>query len=250
MKYILDSGFRRNDEAGRNDVSKIFNLGLASGSTPKKTYAALAKLVKERGLNLSKLHCFHLDEYVGLSSKDPRSFVFCLYNDVVDSLGLKKEQVTFWRGEAPNRPEECRRYQEDIRRHGGIDCQILGLGINGHIGFNEPGSLKESRCRVVKLTEETLQHNAKDLQGGLMPTQALTMGIADILDAKTILLLVSGKNKTESLRRFLEEKESPAYPASFLKGHKNLTVIADQDAVNGLEVDVIANPFRGEAISR
>ena len=223
-RFILDSGLRRNDES----------LGLATGSTPKKTYAALAKLVKERGLNLSKLHCFHLDEYVGFSPKDTRSFVFYLYNDVVHPLGLKREQVTFWQGEAPNRLEECRRYQEEIRRYGWIDCQILGLVVNGHIGFNEPGSLKESRCREVALTEETLRHNAKDLQDGFQPTHALTMGIADILEAKKILMLVSGKNKTESLRRFLEEKENPAYPASFLKGHRNLTVIADQDAVDGV----------------
>ena len=153
---------------------------------------------------------------------------------MVHPLGLKREQVTFWQGEAPNRLEECRRYQEEIRRYGGIDCQILGLGVNGHIGFNEPGSLKESRCREVALTEETLRHNAKDLQDGFQPTHALTMGIADILEAKKILMLVSGKNKTESLRRFLEEKENPAYPASFLKGHRNLTVIADQDAVDGV----------------
>lgn len=214
-----------------------FCLGLATGSTPKTTYQFFAQKRMEECLSLSQMHFFHLDEYVGLAQKDPRSFVFYIRENIVVPWGLKDFQISLWQGDVPDPSTACTSYEKTINNIGGIDCQILGLGINGHIGFNEPGSLKESRCRVVALTEETLHHNKKDLGGGVLPTHALTMGIANILEARNLLLLVTGKNKTESLKNFLQEEANPNHPASFLKEHDHLTVIVDQAALADLKIN-------------
>ena len=212
-------------------------LSLATGSTPKRTYQLFAQKRVEECLDLSQMHFFHLDEYVGFAQKDPRSFAFYIRENVVVPWDLKDFQVSLWQGDGPDPLTACTAYEKSIKNIGGIDCQILGLGINGHIGFNEPGSLKESCCRVVALTEETLHHNKKDLEGGVLPTHALTMGIANILEARNLLLLVTGKNKTESLKNFLREEVNPDHPASFLKEHDHLTVIVDQAALADLKIN-------------
>ena len=205
-----------------NDKSRV-TIGLATGSTPKKTYAELAKKIREEKNSVKHLHCFHLDEYADMPPSDPRSFAAYIRQHVMNPLKLDESQISLWQ-------ENPADYEIKLRECGGIDCQILGLGINGHIGFNEPGSLRNSRCRVVELTQETLEHNRADLEGGKLPTQALTMGIDNIMESKNILLLVSGKNKQESFARFMNEQPNSNYPASFLKEHSRLKVMVDQEA--------------------
>lgn len=212
--------------------SQKFILGVATGSTPKKVYEVLAKKFRETSADLSKMFCVQLDEYLGLGLKDSRSFAAYIQKYIVKPWGLKKSQILFWDGDCQNPAGEVDRFNSILSHLGGIDCQILGLGLNGHIGFNEPGSLKESRCREVVLTQETLQNNKEDLAGGKIPTDALTMGIADILKTKNILLLVSGNHKQKSFERFLKEEPSPQFPATFLKGHADLVVMVDKSALS------------------
>ncbi|OGQ48712.1 MAG: hypothetical protein A3H42_00315 [Deltaproteobacteria bacterium RIFCSPLOWO2_02_FULL_46_8] len=213
-----------------------WNLCCATGGSPMRTYQTLAKQTVSHKMDLSRLHCFHLDEYAGLSPRDPRSCHFYIVEHVIKPLRLKPSQATLWQGDTPSREETCAQYENAIRQKGGIHCQIVGLGINGHIGFNEPGSERTSRCREVALTDETLRHNAKDLAGENIPTHALTMGIADILEARTLLLLVTGTNKRESLKRLMELSPTPDYPATFLKEHPNVTLITDRPAVGSLRL--------------
>lgn len=212
-----------------------FCLGLAAGMTPLSTYEALRKRWQQEKELIKDLFCFHLDEYAGMAQDDPRSFVHFLKTNVVGPWQLEEKQIRFWKGKTADRAQECHTYETAIRERGGIDCQILGLGMNGHIGFNEPGSLETSRSREVALTQETLKYNKKHLTGGFLPTHALTMGIATIVEAKNILLLVSGKKKKESFKRFLKEEPNVHFPATFLKRHRALTVICDKEAIDGFK---------------
>lgn len=212
-----------------------FRLGLAAGTTPLPLYQAVGHWVRDKKASLQHLFCFPLDEYVGLSRNDPRSFTHFLQTNVAFPWCLEEDQIRFWKGDALDREKECQTFEQAIQDAGGIDCQILGLGMNGHIGFNEPGSARESRCREVLLSQTTLSCNKPQLAGGFLPTHAFTMGVASILEAKNILLLISGRKKRESVERFLKEAPNAHFPATFLKDHPALTVICDKEAIDGLE---------------
>lgn len=208
-----------------------FNLGCATGTTPVSAYKALAKRV--RGRALDHVFCFNLDEYVGMSKTDPRSFAAYIQAHVLDPLGISPTHARLWQGDAPDPVAECQAYEAAIRKQGGIDCQILGLGLNGHIAFNEPGTPEDSRSHVIQLTTSTLEQNAMYLAGGAPPTHALTIGIATIMAAREIVILVSGIKKTSALDRLCNGSISSAFPASFLRHHPRVTLIADQAAING-----------------
>ena len=187
-------------------LKPALTLGLPAGNTPTGMYEELVRLQ----LDFSKVHTFNLDEYVGLAPADPRSFHAYMRKTFFDRINLPQENIYF--------PDE--KYEETIRRAGGIDLMVLGVGLNGHIAFNEPGSALTSRTRVVTLAPETVAP----------VRQGITMGVATILEARQILLLVSGTSKREILRRALEEPVQESLPASALQLHSNLTVIADRAA--------------------
>jgi glucosamine-6-phosphate deaminase len=206
-------------------------LGLPTGSTPEGFYAALGG----SGVSLARVRTFNLDEYVGLPREHPQSYHSFMREHLYDHVDLKPANIHIPDGMASDAEAECHRYEEAIRRAGGLDVVVLGLGPNGHIGFNEPGTPWNVRTRKVQLAEETRQANGRFFAGpDRVPREALTMGIGTILEARQVLLLASGGEKAEIVRRTVEGEPSVAVPATALQGHGNLTVLLDRAAAGAL----------------
>ena len=213
-------------------------LGLATGSTPEDTYALLVKAHKEDGLDFSQVTTFNLDEYLGLPREHDQSYHYFMHDRLFNHINVRPENVNLPDGMASDPEEACREYEDKIDAAGGIDLQLLGIGGDGHIAFNEPGSSLSSRTRVKTLTEQTIQDNARLFFGGdetLVPRFALTMGVGTILDAERILLLASGERKAEIVRAFIEGPVSSAVTASALQMHPKVTVVLDEAAAGSLE---------------
>ncbi|UWE05081.1 glucosamine-6-phosphate deaminase [Laceyella sacchari] len=206
-------------------------LGLATGATPTGIYQKMVSDHQERGTSYAGVRTFNLDEYVGLPPEHPSSFAYYMRKQLFDRIDLPLAQTHIPSGIAADLEQECRQYEEAILAAGGIDMQILGIGMNGHIGFNEPGTPFQSVTHVVTLTESTRKANRRYFdEGETMPSHAITMGLATIMRSKRIVLLVSGKHKAPILHRLLNEPVSEDLPASILKQHSHVTVIADADA--------------------
>lgn len=217
-------------------------LGLATGRTMEPVYAALAgrwsALPAGERCRLTGRWCsFNLDEYVGLASGDPRSFHAFMAVHLVDPLGLNRQQVHLPDGGATDPDAEARRYRAELQAAGGIGLQLLGLGLNGHVGFNEPPCGADSRCRALALSATTRAQNAADFGGdpAAVPARAITLGLAEILAAERILLVVTGQRKAPILRRLLEGGASSELPASWLRRHPAVSVIADRAAAPWLQ---------------
>lgn len=220
-------------EAG-SATGEGFVLGCATGHTPIATYAELARRAAD--LDSSRLLTFNLDEYEELPPEHPSSFESFMRAHLFDALGLPRERTHFPRrapGEAPE--AAAARYEEEIRAAGGIDLQLLGIGRNGHIAFNEPGSTADCRTRRVELDAVTREVNARDfVSGESVPRRALTMGVATILEARALRVLAFGEGKAEVVRRALREDPSPALPATFLRGHGDVELWLDEAAAAAL----------------
>ncbi|MGE4313800.1 MAG: 6-phosphogluconolactonase [Pseudobdellovibrionaceae bacterium] len=206
-------------------------VALPTGSTPAPLYAHLRGRYVAGEQDFSSTHFTQLDEYCGLTHDDPRSFAGWLSRELLNPLNIPADHRLMMDGTA-NPAQEAVRIEDTIRAHGGrLDMAILGLGENGHLAFNEPGTAFDSRTHRVRLTEETRESNA--LYWGdidLVPQEALTLGLGTIMDAHEIVLLVSGDSKAEALRETVTRTPSPDFPASCLQLHKNVTVIADEPA--------------------
>jgi glucosamine-6-phosphate deaminase len=208
-------------------------LGLATGATPLGTYRKLIEDHKKNHTSYKNVYTVNLDEYVGLAPEDPRSYHYYMDSNLFNHIDIPKCQTHIPNGMAPNLIEECEKYEATIDKLGGIDLQILGIGQNGHIGFNEPGTPFDSLTHVVKLTMSTRNANKryfKDFHE--VPTHAMTMGIKSILESKEILLLASGENKAEAMYKLIHGEISEQFPASALKTHPNVTIIADKEALS------------------
>jgi glucosamine-6-phosphate deaminase len=199
-------------------------LALPTGSTPEGMYRALVTAVGRGETDLSGVTAFALDEYVGLARCDPRSFASYLRQRFLSRVAVRAAHLLD--GAAPDPWEEARRHERSICRVGRLDLAVLGLGRNGHIAFNEPGSSFDSRTRVVTLTEQTRRANARFF-GTLeeVPERAITVGIGNILEAEEILVLAAGQGKEEALRAVLEGPETTAVPASALREHPRVTIL-------------------------
>lgn len=213
-------------------------LGLATGRTMTPVYAALAARIEglpaaTRQALTGRWRSFNLDEYVGLPPEDPRSFAAAMRRDLVGPLGLEPRSVAVPDGLAADPQREARRYGAAIAAAGGIGLQLLGLGENGHVGFNEPPCNADVLSRCVSLSEATRRQNAAAFGGdpAAVPQRAITLGLADILRSGRILLVVSGPAKAAVLRRLLNEPPSPSLPASWLRGHPGLRLIVDRAAM-------------------
>ncbi|PKG25614.1 glucosamine-6-phosphate deaminase [Niallia nealsonii] len=205
-------------------------LGLATGGTPVGMYQYLKEDYEQNQTSYQNVHTVNLDEYVGLSKEDPKSYAYYMKNHLFKHIHIPIEQ-TFLPAE-----EQGDKYEELIASLGGIDLQILGIGENGHIGFNEPGTPFASKTGIVQLAESTREANARYFSSmNEVPTHAISMGISTIMQSKNILLLVSGSKKAEILYRVLTEDVDESLPASILKTHPNVTIIADQDALSVLK---------------
>ncbi len=203
-------------------------LGLATGSTPIGMYEAVA----EMGLDFSNVTTFNLDEYYPIEQKNSQSYHYFMTENFYSKVNLKKENIFIPCGEAKDPDAECAAYEEKIEAQGGIDLQVLGIGQNGHIGFNEPDSTLFAYTHVTGLTENTIEANSRFFDSiDEVPTKALTMGVATILKSKRIILLASGANKADAVRALTSGIIDPMCPASLLAAHNDVTIIADKAAL-------------------
>lgn len=210
-------------------------LGVATGSSPRPLYAALAAAVAS-GADLSGVRGFALDEYVGLPRRHPESYHSIVNCDVVARLGLRPGAVRVPDGLAADPTAAAADFEAAIAAAGGVDVQILGIGANGHIGFNEPGSARDSRTRVVRLDESTRRANSRFFPHlDDVPTYAVTQGVATILEARSIVLIATGEAKAEAVRASVELPPTEELPASFLQGHRDLTLVLDPASAALLE---------------
>jgi glucosamine-6-phosphate deaminase len=207
-------------------------LGLATGSTPLGTYAQLIDWYNKGDLDFLQVKTVNLDEYVGLPATDAESYAYYMKTNFFDHINIDQRSTYLPNGIAENIEEECRRYDQIIRILGGIDMQLLGVGLNGHVGFNEPGEIFMKDTFCVTLTKNTLHANARFFEReDSMPHKAITVGIRTIMQARRIVLSVSGSAKSEILYRILAGSVTPQVPASILQLHSNVTVVADRDAM-------------------
>jgi glucosamine-6-phosphate deaminase len=212
--------------------SPTIKLGLATGETPAGTYEYLIEEHQKNGTSYQGVTTFNLDEYIGLSGEHKNSYRYYMDNKLFNHIDICKGNTFIPDGTANDLQEECQRYEERIAKQGGIDLQILGIGCNGHIGFNEPGTSFRSKTHIVNLSPSTIQANARFFDRvEKVPTKAITMGISTIMQSKEILLLISGNRKQEAISNLLHEEVKESFPASILKRHPNVTIIADEAAL-------------------
>jgi glucosamine-6-phosphate deaminase len=212
-------------------------LGLATGKTPLRLYAELAKMHRDESLDFHRVTTFNLDEYVGLPPEHPSSYHSFMNEHLFRHINIDTERAHIPNGMTDDIPETCSRYERDIRESGGIDLQILGVGRHGHIGFNEPSSSLASRTRIKTLTEMTRSDNAEEF-GGVenVPRHVITMGIGTIMDSGMCLLLAFGKRKAAAVAQAVEGPVSAMVPASVLQMHEHATVVADEGAASELRL--------------
>ena len=208
-------------------------LGLATGSTPIGVYHELIRKFQKGELDFSKVVTFNLDEYYGLSPEHPQSYHFFMWNILFKHINLKKENIHLLNGVTENIAKECKQYEDLIQKSGGIDLQILGIGDNGHIGFNEPDISLDTRTHLVNLTAKTIRANSRFFNNAQeVPKQAITMGIGTIMQAKKIILLANGKRKARVVERTINGPITTKVPATVLQLHNDVTIIVDQEATS------------------
>ena len=235
MKKIVCDSYEDLSRAAADIVSSQIRrkpdsvLGLATGSTPLGLYAELVKLHNAGEIDFSMARSFNLDEYYPIKKSHPQSYNFYMHEHLFSKVNFASTRLPD--GDASDPHDECARYDDEIESSGGIDLQLLGIGINGHIGFNEPSeSYSISTCLTV-LTESTLTANSRFFAGAeIQPTSAITMGFGAIFGAKRILLLASGANKAPIVKRLFEGKIHTSVPACLLLLHPDVTVLLDREA--------------------
>lgn len=201
-------------------------LGLATGSTPIGTYKQLIDWYEKGDIDFSLARSVNLDEYVGINSDNEQSYRYFMDKHLFSHINIKKENTYVPNGKAVDLQEECKVYDALIQKVGGIDMQLLGIGHNGHIGFNEPDQAFEKTTHIVELGETTINANARFFDSiEEVPRKAITMGIKSIMQAQKILLIANGKDKEEIINKALNGPVTPAIPASILQLHPDLTVI-------------------------
>lgn len=210
-------------------------LGLATGSTPIGMYKELIRMNKRGLIDFSDVITFNLDEYLGLRLKDRESYHYFMFQNLFNGINIKRKNINLLNGLTKDPERECRRYEEAIHKAGGIDLQILGIGQNGHIGFNEPSDVFPTATHVVDLSEETRQINSKFFKDKRkIPTKALSVGIGTIMKAREIVLLANTKQKAEAITMAIEGPVRPQVPASVLQLHPRATMILTSQAAEGL----------------
>lgn len=212
-------------------------LGLATGSTPIGTYDQLVEWYNKGDLDFSEVTTVNLDEYKGLPRTNDQSYYYFMHQHLFDRVNIDPERTNVPNGMEPDAEKECGRYEELIRSLGGVDLQLLGLGHNGHIGFNEPGEAFEKETHCVDLTESTIEANKRFFASADdVPKQAYTMGIKTIMRAKKILIVVNGENKADIVERAFFGPVTPEVPASILQLHNDVTLVGDEEALAKIEI--------------
>ena len=220
-------------------------LGLATGSTPVGTYDNLIKWNQEGLVDFAAVKTVSLDEYMGVDENDEQSYRWFMNENFFNQVNIKTENTHIPMGKADNIEQECRNYENRINLLGGIDLQLLGIGENGHIGFNEPTSFFEKHTHVVALNDSTRKANARFFESvEKVPTHAITMGIGVIMAARRIVLVVNGAHKAQALYKSFFENVDPMFQASILQYHQDVTVVADKEAMQVInDKKVVYNDF-------
>ena len=212
-------------------------LGLATGSTPIGTYDQLVDWYNKGDVDFSQVRTVNLDEYRGLTRDNDQSYYYFMHKHLFDRVNIKLENTNVPDGTQEDAAKECARYEALIESMGGVDIQLLGLGHNGHIGFNEPGEAFEKETHCVDLTESTIEANKRFFASADdVPKQAYTMGIKTIMQAKKILIVVNGENKADIVERAFFGPVTPEVPASILQLHNDVTLVGDEAALAKIEI--------------
>jgi glucosamine-6-phosphate deaminase len=232
MEICIYRAYEEMSRAAAQEVADVLNakpnavLGMATGSTPLGVYQELVRMHARGEIDFSHVTTFNLDEYVGVPPGHPGSYCTYMKQHLFEHVDLDPTQTHLPNGMAADLAAECLRYEREIRDAGGLELTFLGLGRNGHIGFNEPGTPFDAHTRVVQLTESTRKANAEFFPEAAVPTHAITMGISTILEAKRIVLLVAGSGKEAALERLRSGIVGEDFPASALWTHPDVTVLA------------------------
>mgnify|MGYP002646419204 CR=1 FL=1 len=206
-------------------------LGLATGSTPIPTYQKMAELYRMGAVDFSEVTTFNLDEYVGLNHEHEQSYYYFMMENLFRHINVPHSQIHVLSGTAEDPVAECLAYEENIRAAGGIDLQILGIGRNGHIAFNEPADAFAPTTHIVELTESTIEANKRFFASADdVPRRALTMGIGSIMKARSIVIIATGSDKAEAIKEMVNGPISPSCPASILQVHPDTVVMVDEAA--------------------
>ena len=243
MRIIIEANY---DEMSKK-VSKLIAkhifykprtvLGLATGETPLGMYKELVSLYDSDLIDFHDITTFNLDEYLGLDKDNPQSYNYYMHNNLFNHINIPKDNINIPLGLATDIAKEAIDYELKIRRIGGIDLQILGIGRNGHIGFNEPDIKFEALTHVVKLDNQTIEDNSRFFDSmDEVPNQAISMGIKTIMRAKKIILMASGIEKADTIRDSIYGNITPTLPASVLQLHPNVTYILDKAAASKLDL--------------
>lgn len=241
--YVVEDYDRLSKKAAQIVASQIrLNpssvLGLATGSTPLGMYKELIKMHKEEELDFSEIKTFNLDEYYMLNKDNPQSYHSYMYENLFKHVNINRKKIYIPNGMNENIEEECLRYEREIEKAGGIDLQILGIGRNGHIGFNEPDLKFEALTHLVQLDDDTINANSRFFQDlDDVPTKAISMGIKTIMHSRKILLLANGKEKAVAIKNTLTGEIKPEVPASILQLHPDIVVIVDKETAQSLNID-------------
>lgn len=237
MKIIIAKNYNEMSELAAFEVAKSIKenpeivLGLATGGTPMGMYKELIKKYEDGEIDFSKVKSINLDEYVGLSGENKESYRYFMNSHLFNSVNIDINNTFVPNGLANDICSECKEYDNKIEELNGIDLQILGIGGNGHIGFNEPNDFLEVETHVTNLKKETVEANARFFNSiDEVPKQAITMGLGGIMKAKKILLIASGEEKAEAIKSLLSGKITTKIPVTMLQAHGDVTVIVDEAA--------------------
>jgi glucosamine-6-phosphate deaminase len=241
LRVIIEKAADEVSRRGANFIAELVRrkpncvLGLATGGTPLGVYAELVRMHRDEGLDFSQVTTFNLDEYVGLGPKHSQSYRHFMQENLFDHLNLVPTKTHVPDGRALDFAAHCKQYEQRIQDAGGIDLQLLGIGTDGHIAFNEPGSSLGSRTRLKSLASETIRDNARFFGGeDQVPKLAITMGVGTILESKQCLLLAIGQSKAAAIRSTVEGPVTAQVTASALQLHQDVIVLVDEEAAEWL----------------
>lgn len=240
MKILIAENIEKFDTLGADIIAKVIKekpsatIGFATGSTPIGLYQKLIDYYNNGELSFKDITTFNLDEYVGLDKTHDQSYYYFMQENLFGNVDINQDKVNFLSGVASDIEAECKRY-DSLLEANPIDVQILGIGANGHIGFNEPATPFNAQTREVKLTAKTIQDNSRFFESiDDVPTSAVTMGITEIMNAKKIILLANGINKADAVYKMIKGEVSTDCPASVLQLHNDVTIILDKAAASKL----------------
>ncbi|MCL2243312.1 MAG: glucosamine-6-phosphate deaminase [Treponema sp.] len=221
--------------------NKPFVLGLPTGSSPLGIYKEFIGMCKEGKLSFKNVRTFNMDEYSGLGASHPQSYRYFMMENLFNHIDIDLKHIHILDGMAKEPERECKLYEEAIAAEGGIELFLGGMGSDGHIAFNEPGSSLVSRTRIKTLTEETKAANARFFDGDIsrVPLTALTVGVGTVMDAREVLIIVSGRNKARALKAVVEEGVNHLWTLSCLQMHQRAIIVCDEDASDELKAGTV-----------